>query len=240
MLCYRLDGCNHHVSCQTEYLTAQNVFMVVPGMTYGEIVSEIKKDIPYVLDVSDKKEGKVRRAILKSSIFPVRLFSFVTSKNRNRWMLLWEACGKKSIGDNVLFSMVCIVNNSNGRMAIMPSFHNTGEPTFFIFLPHFFQRFANRMGIKLSGEELIKRYFQYNPNFSIDTKKEMVTDKQYAIRASGTSTDGIALGYQLLDGSFFFKTFITYDMAKGEQLKEFFESEERRKRNHEDFLNMII
>ena len=210
--------------------------MVTFGMTYDEIIREIKNDIPYILDASDKKDVKVRRAILKSSLFPIRLHSFVTSRNHNRWVLLWEALSKKNIGEKALFSMVCIVNSSNGRIAFMPSFHESGEPTFFVFLPHFFQRYADRMGIELNGEELIKRYFQFNLNFSINTKKEMVNEKQYVIRATGTSSEGVALGYQLLDGSFFFKTFITYDMAKGEQEDEFRESEEKRSERHSEFL----
>lgn len=214
--------------------------MITASMTYDEIISEIKKDISQVFEISEKKDHKVKRIIQKSQIFPVRLHSFVTSPKKNRWLLTWEAHSRNHVGDNIPFAMICIINNKNGRLAVMPSFHESGDPTFFVFLPHFFQRFADRMGIEFNGEELIKRYFQFNLNFSINTKKEMVNEKQYVIRASGTSSEGVALGYQLLDGSFFFKTFITYNMAKGEQSKEFFESEEIRKRNHEDFLNTII
>lgn len=85
----------------------------------------------------------------------------------------------------------------------------------------------------------MKRFFQYNANFSIETRQRVINEKQYAIEATGTSEEGVALGYQLIDGSFFFKTFITYDMAKGEQVENFELSEERRKELHEQLIDEL-
>lgn len=214
--------------------------MIVIGMTYDEIITEVNKDVADVFELSCKKDAKIKRIIQKSQLFPVRLYSFVTSSNKNRWLLTWEAYSRKHVGDNILFSMICIINNKNGRIAIMPSFQNLQRPLFFIFLPHFFQRFAERMQIDATGEELIRRFFQFNVNFSIDTKRQMVSDTQYTIESTATSPDGISLGYQLADGNFFFKTFITYDMAKGEQIEAFRTSELRRVESHEEFLKSIL
>ena len=214
--------------------------MIVIGMTYDEIITEVNKDVADVFELSCKKDARIKRIIQKSQLFPVRLYSFVTSSNKNRWLLTWEAYSRKHVGDNILFSMICIINNKNGRIAIMPSFQNLQRPLFFIFLPHFFQRFAERMQIDATGEELIRRFFQFNVNFSIDTKRQMVSDTQYTIESTATSPDGISLGYQLADGNFFFKTFITYDMAKGEQIEAFRASELRRVESHEEFLKSIL
>ena len=214
--------------------------MIVIGMTYDEIITEVNKDVADVFELSCKKDARIKRIIQKSQLFPVRLYSFVTSSNKNRWLLTWEAYSRKHVGDNILFSMICIINNKNGRIAIMPSFQNLQRPLFFIFLPHFFQRFAERMQIDATGEELIRRFFQFNVNFSIDTKRQMVSDTQYTIESTATSPDGISLGYQLADGNFFFKTFITYDMAKGEQIEAFRTSELRRVESHEEFLKSIL
>ena len=209
-------------------------------MTYDEIISEVKKDILPVFETSEKKDHKVKRIIQKSQIFPVRLYSFVTSPSKNRWLLTWEAHSRKHVGDNIPFAMICIINKKNGRFAVMPFFQNTGEiPYFFIFLPHFFQRFADRAKIPLTGEELIRRFFQYNVNFSIERRKKIISDTQYAIEVTATSHEGVALGYQLSDGSFFLKTFITYDMAKGDQIESFRESELQRIACHEEFLRSI-
>lgn len=202
-------------------------------MNYDEIKEEVRKDIPLVLDLSDKRNQKVRRAVLKSQLFPVRLYTFVSSPNKNRWLLTWEAHSRKNIGDNILFAMVCFINTNRGRIAVMPSVQDLLNPRYFIFLPHFFQRFTERTGIELTGEDLMRRFFQYNANFSIETRQRVINEKQYAIEATGTSEEGVALGYQLADGSFFFKTFITYNMAKGEQVENFELSEERRKELHE-------
>lgn len=90
------------------------------------------------------------------------------------------------------------------------------------------------------GEALMRRFFQYNANFSIETRKRMVNENQYAIEATGTSEEGVALGYQLVDGSFFSKTFISYEMAKGEQVEEFRESESKRIANHESIIDELL
>jgi hypothetical protein len=214
--------------------------MIISGMTYDEIISEVKKDIPLVFEISDRKDHKVRRIVQKSQVFPVRLHSFVTSPNKNRWLLTWEAHSRRHVGDNIPFAMVCTINNRNGRIAIMPSFQDDWNLLFFIFLPHFFQRFSSRMGLDLHGEELIRRFFQYNVNFSIDTKKRLISETEYTIAISGTSLEGIALGYQLHDGSFFFKTFITYEMAKGDQIETFRQCELRRTIKHDEFLKAIL
>lgn len=213
--------------------------MIVPAMTYNEIIDEIKRDIPFVFDLSVKKDRKVRRLVLKASVFPLRIYSFVTSKNKNRWLLTWEAHNRKNINDNILFAMICIANHANGRLAIMPNFNNSKDLSFSIFLPHFFQRFAERIKIDSTGEDLIRRYFQYNANFGIDIKKEMVSETKYTILATGTSTEGVALGHQLADGSFLFKTFITYEMSKGEQVDTFAKSEENRMQGHENLLKEL-
>lgn len=213
--------------------------MITSTMNYDEIKEEVRKDIPLVLDLSDKKNQKVRRAVLKSQLFPVRLYAFVTSPNKNRWLLTWEAHSRKNTGDNILFAMVCFIHTDKGRIAVMPSVQDPLNPFFFIFLPHFFQRFAERKGIELTGEDLMRRFFQYNANFSIEPRKRMVTENQYAIEATGTSEEGVALGYQLADGSFFFKTFISYEMAKGEQVEEFRESESKRIANHESIIDQL-
>ena len=215
--------------------------MIVSGMTYDEIITEVSKDVADVFELSCKKDAKIKRIVQKSQTFPVRLYSFVTSSpNKNRWLLTWEAHSRKHVGDNILFAMICIINNKNGRIAIMPSFQNLQHPLFFIFLPHFFQRFAERMQIDATGEELIRRFFQFNVNFSIDTRRQMISNTQFVIEATATSPEGISLGYQLADGSFFFKTFITYEMAKGEQIEAFRTSELRRVESHEGFLKSIL
>lgn len=213
--------------------------MIVPSMNYAEMIEEVRKDIPLVFDISDRKEHKVKRFIQKAALFPVRIHSQVTSPNKNRWLLTWEAHGRKHVGDDCLFAMVCLIQTGHGRIAVMPSFQEDGDLLFFVFLPHFFQRFASRMGLDMHSEDLIRRFFQYNVNFSIDTRRKSISDTKYAIEATGTSTEGVALGYQLQTGDFFFKTFITYEMAKGDQIEKFISSEIRRTESHDAFLYSI-
>lgn len=214
--------------------------MIIPTMTYAEIISEIKQDLPYIFDLSDKKDQKIKRLVQKSVLFPLRIHSFVNSQNHNRWLLTWEAHTRKNYGDNILFTMACIFNNANGRLVVMPYFQDGHSLSFIIFLPHFFQRFAERMNLSLTGEDLIKRYLQYNINFSIKTKEEFISENKKVIEVQCTSAEGIALGYQLADSSFFFKTFITYEMAKGKQIEEFSKSEEKRQEYYNNFITQNL
>ena len=122
----------------------------------------------------------------------------------------------------------------------MPYFQDGHSLSFIIFLPHFFQIFAERMHLSLTGEDLIRRYLQYNINFSIKPKEVCISETKKAIEVQCTSVEGVALGYQLVDGSFFFKTFISYEMAKGNQIEDFAKSEENRQEYYDDFINKYL
>lgn len=44
--------------------------------------------------------------------------------------------------------------------------------------------------------------------------------------------EGVALGYVSAEGNILFKTFVTYDMLKGEQIAKFIENEKIRQEIH--------
>lgn len=213
--------------------------MILPTMTYDEIINEVKDDLSFVLDVSDRKDAKVRRLIQKATQFPCRLHSFITSKRKNKWLIMWEAKNKKGIGDDSLFTFACILDTLKGKFVIMPSFVH-GEFTPIIFLPHFFQRFAQRMNLSLTGDDLIRRYLQFNAHFSIETKEQRINEQTIEIIATGTTEEGVGLGYKIgRENGFLFKTFITYDMARGSQIESFRASEARRIKFYEAFFKQI-
>lgn len=202
-------------------------------MTAEELLDEIRADYPNVLTISDGKDAKVIRIIKKSVLFPVRIHSFVTTVRKNKWLILWEAHSKKEIGDDCRISFVCYHDTGHGKYAYMPTFVN-GKMVLLAFPPHIFSRFAERMEINFAGTKLIKRYFEMNNSYSFNFSTEEV-DGGRRENVFATCREGIAMGFKAVGlDVFLLKTFITYDMCKGEQIGNFAKSEEFRRLVHEE------
>ena len=197
-------------------------------------MKDFTADLPQIIGVSDAKQKKADRIIKKSVLFPVYLHSFVRSKRGNDWMILIEAKSKKYIGDNSLITLVSTFDVGHGRYAIMWSAVR-GQPQYIIFTPHFFQRFALRAGVNLTGIELIHRYFKMNPAYGFNIEKE-VTGEMEKTNVYGSTTEGAALGVRLYTehNIILFRTFITYDMCKGEQIESFAKADQFRREMHEE------
>lgn len=207
--------------------------MYTPTMTIAEILAEYDKDLPQILSVCDAKQHKVDKIIRRSSLFPVYLHSSIRSKRGNDWLLLFEAHNKKEIGDYCRVTLVSTFDSPHGRYTIIWTTIND-KPVHIIFQPHFFSRYSQRTGADLSGLELIHRYFKLNNSFGITSKKELYDNKMY-LNAYGSTNEGIALGYWLNSErpAILFKTFITYDMCKGQQIELFAQADTIRKEIHE-------
>lgn len=198
-------------------------------MTEAELLEEIKKDLPNVINISNNKDVKVRRIIQKSVLFPTYIHSYVTSPRKNKWIILWEARSKKNVGDDSLISFVCYQETPHGRYAYMPTWAGK-KLILIVYPPHFFSRFAERMNLDLSGVDLIKRYFEKNNSYAF----ELGGADNGRQEIYGSSLDGVALGLRSIEYNIIlFKTFITYDMSKGSQIEAFARNEEIRKEIHE-------
>lgn len=198
--------------------------MIVYTMTEDELLSEVIEDFRTVVSILNDKDKKVANLIRKRTVFPVKFHSFVTTKRKNNWIILWEALSRSNVGDKALISFVCYYDTPNGKYAIFPSFYE-GEIILLMFPPHFFSRFANRSGINLTGKDLIKRYFDMNYNFGFS----YYTDPDGTVNVYGSSKEGIALGVEMKDQKMIlFKTFITYKMCLGQQIEVFAQSNQIR------------
>lgn len=200
--------------------------MIVATMREEELIKEVLSDRATAFRFSDTKDQKFRRMVLKSAQLPVRSYCYYTSPIKNKWIILFEARGKKEIGDLCRITFVCVCNSSHGYYAFMPTITN-GKQRLIMYPPHFFSRFATRCGIDLTGIDLIRRYFTLNSSYFFEIKKE----KGYS-EAYGSCEEGVAMGVMSGLGSVLFKTFITYDMTKGEQIQSFAENEKIRREIH--------
>ncbi len=196
--------------------------MLVSSMTPNEIYDEIMADIPNMLSFLQYKQPKFRKVVLRSQLFPVNVYSMVTTSRKNNWLLLFSAKSKKDVSGDIHFYSLCIQETSAGKSAIIRQV-TQGEPSLFIYSPHFFHRYAERMKLELSGIPLIRNFFENNNNSYI--KKRIINGKE---ELTATFEEGVGFCVQLENCThlcFVMKTFINYDMKKTDQEAGFRESE---------------
>lgn len=207
--------------------------MITSRMSDKEIIAEMKKDIP---DVRNKFVARVntKRLIVKADTFPV--FSdpqVITSKRKNKWIVIFKADSKndrKDSGHKLI--LVCTANFPEGVHAFMitkPYPDYIWEWGLAVFYPHFFARYRKRFEVNKTGMDLRKHFFRKNHDFFCDfqqnTGQRTVSPGR---KVYGTSEEGVGLGVIRSEYAISFKTFITFEMARGEQVDNFAETESHR------------
>ncbi|TAJ13059.1 hypothetical protein DMA11_10360 [Marinilabiliaceae bacterium JC017] len=201
-------------------------------MIEAEFQKEIQLDFLDAFRFSDRKDQWFRRQIIKSRQFPVRRCLPYTSPRKNKWLILFEARSKKEHGDMSRINFVCYVDSPHGYYAFMPSFMNEIFHLV-IYPPHFFSRFSLRCGVNLTGVKLMTYFFERNCSYVYDLKNKRISEDAYEQEVYGSTLDGVALGIATELDNILFRTFITYEMTKGEQVEKFANNEQIRKEIHE-------
>ena len=196
--------------------------MIVDTMTEKELYNEFFSDmITAHRGYSDTNGQKFRRMVLKAKRFPVYAHSFYVSPRKNKWLILLEAKSKKDIGLNCRINLIAYYESDHGIYAIMLAWRNK-KSYLILYPPHFFTRYAERMNLTLPRIDLIRHFFTFNYSYVSSYNKSDLS------AVYGSTVDGIALGKRSELGNVVFKTFITYEMCKGEQIEKFAESEKFR------------
>lgn len=129
--------------------------MLVPDrMTPMEMFYELVDD---ALKVSRKIEYLIpeyRRNVLKRTSFPV-IFKPIDylSPRKNNWIIVFRAENKKD-ADKIAITYVCTANTSHGLHVFMVPVLD-GVVSVFMFSPHFFQRYRDRLENPLKVVPLI-------------------------------------------------------------------------------------
>ena len=77
------------------------------------------------------------------------------------------------------------------------------------------------------------RFFHHNSSYVYDLKTIQIKEDQYCIETYGSTREGVCLGVSSAESNILFRTFVTYDMLKGEQVERFTENERIRKEIHD-------
>lgn len=132
-------------------------------------------------------------------------------------------------------TMACTFRDANGfPFGVMP-FPLGDKRKLAFYPPHFFARFRERMDLEETGDGLIKRFFAYNASYGFTEKRTPLlgSSNVSVVEVFGSCRDGVCMGLKTKLGNVVFKTFITYEMTKGEQVEKFAESEKIREEIHE-------
>lgn len=185
--------------------------MLVTTMNEVEAIKEISEDLPSLMRYIDHQEKDFRRMVIKATKFPVYQTIEYVSPRKNRWIAIHEARNKSMYFDRCIVTFFVTYNAPGGLYAILVTLYN-GAAKYVFYCPHFFSRYAERMDLNLTGIDLLKCYFKRNANYVFTRKHPDVV---------GTAQDGIALGFETEYGNFMFKTFVSNEMLKGEQVGDF-------------------
>lgn len=189
--------------------------MIVTRMTEAELVAELMRDLRAAMAYSDTKNQIVRRRVIKATRFPVKMESEFVSPRKNRWLLFFEAKNKKEIDDNIRLTFVCVYNTPIGWHAAM--FSSLKNHNYWcIFPPHFFSRYRLRTDREETGIDLIKEYFRLNFDFAYKVEKEGLF---------ASSTEGVGFAMETIGGNLLFKTFLTPEMLRSDQIEVHLENE---------------
>lgn len=137
--------------------------MLVATMNENEILNEVKLDYDNCINYFNSISNKYRRAVIKSSSFPMKFkpVEFVT-KRKNKCLVFIEAKSKKD-RDNLFITIMFYFNKPDGIHAVMPVPDIYGM-NINIYTPHFWKRYKERfIKNQVSTLDAIKIYFNNNP-----------------------------------------------------------------------------
>lgn len=200
--------------------------MIVDSMSHTEVYQELAKERDAVTTWWHCNLEKHRRRVLKSTRFPLRLWFDYTSARKNRYLFFTRIYEKHM---KQILTGIAVLRRGSDGMTIYTNWLSDQKLILpMIMIPHFWKRYAERLGVEKTGVDLVKHFFAANP-FGKDTSNQKVVAR--SVRRNGEDhlsccvNEGVLLGHVV--GKFFLvRTFITYDMTCGMQQQVF---EERRK-----------
>lgn len=206
--------------------------MIVYTMSEAELKREVLLDMCNAFRWEDRNSNKFRRLVLKATRFPVYFAYQYTSPRKNKWIISLEARSKKETKDDCRISYVVTYESPHGTYAVLVSWVNN-EPQLIMYPPHFFSRFRDRAGVnEISTVRLMVRFFRHNGSYVYDKQTKQIAEDKYCVEVYGSTLEGVCLGIFSTEGNILFRTFVTYEMLKGEQVERFTENERIRKEIH--------
>ena len=199
--------------------------IVTDSFDYNDIIRVLDQDEAFVHHQIEALQPKYWRTVLKTKPKGLKIYAPVTVKSNRGidYMIFmlsrdWQITKMQRLLDYMHFG---VYRQSDG-------FHLVGflyldsnplakaEKAFFT--PHFFDRYRERTGLPMDMPKMdvIKDWIMKNLHLNSDVQgNEKYPDGIFCAYPSG-----VALGRELPDGNSEMKTFITYEMLRGEQVEK--------------------
>jgi hypothetical protein len=191
--------------------------MIVPKMSWDELRREFFEDIRIVQARNSNQSRIFQQKMVKQKQQHSLFTEPYISPHRNQWLCFHDV----SISNKECFYTQCCLYYDHIGLKTL-SVVNVKEPDQQAIIrlnSHFYNRYNERMELRLLKPEQIVKHF-YRNNFRrhhpIDN---LPTEEDGHLRIFMTSESGVMLGYRYLEKELVeMKTFITYDMLKGDQV----------------------
>mgnify|MGYP006988920776 FL=1 len=192
---------------------------------YSDIVRVLDLDDAFVHHQIDALQPKYWRAVIKTKPKGLKIFQPVmVSGNRGIDYMIymlsrdWQITKKQRLLDYMYFG---VYRQTDGFHLVGFAYLDSNplakaEKVFFT--PHFFDRYRERTGLPMDMPkmEVMKDWIKKNQHLNSDVQgSEKYPDGIFCVYPSG-----VALGRELPDGNSEMRTFVTYDMLRGEQVEK--------------------
>lgn len=196
--------------------------MYTAKMTPEEIDYESYEDMRNVIAKMKYKQNDFRRLVLKTTHFPVRMKYEQNTVRKNRWVVSFVAWSKRNIMGRAGTAYYSICESEKGKFiyCTAPS-ERRGKGFYktFVFKPHFFSRYRERMGLEEGGETLIDQIMSASAVFACHFQKHF--DGRVSVII--TIPEGFCFGESYFhDEVIIIRTFVPARMFFGDQ-KELYE-----------------
>lgn len=199
--------------------------IITDTFDYNDIIRVLDQDEAYVHHQVDDLQPKYFRIMQKAKTKGMKVFAPVTVKgNRGIDYLIymvsrdWLTTKKQHMLDYMYFGVYRQTDGFHlvGFLYLDSNPLAKAEKCFFI--PHFFDRYRERTNLPLDMPKMdvIKDWISKNQHLNSDVQgNEIYPDGIFC-----TYPTGVALGRELPDGNSEMKTFVTYEMLRGEQIEK--------------------
>ena len=199
--------------------------IITDTFDYSDIVRVLDLDEAFVFHQVQALQSKYWRIVIKTKPKGMKIFQPVmVSGNRGIDYLIymlsrdWQVTKKQRMLDYMRFG---VYRQSDGFHLVGFTYLDSNpmaKPEKVFFTPHFFDRYKERTGLPLDMPkmEVMKDWIMKNQHLNSDAQgSEKYPDGIFCAYPSG-----VALGRELPDGNSEMKTFITYNMLRGEQVEK--------------------
>ena len=196
--------------------------MIILGMNRKEIQKQVSEDFILLNRYIDSQRSRLGYWSDKAVNGESKSFEW-KSQNGNTWTALFIR--EKNEVATIFFTSV---ESDSGRFILKPQLTHDGY-VLVTFIPHFFRRYRERIKLsrKLTTMQVVKRFMKRNRTAHMSVMDNRNIELTYS--------EGIGLGYWIGLRHRLVNTFITYDMAYGDQVERFEDSEAKRRERCERF-----